>query len=172
MALIPKKLLILQRLTAVLQGITPANGYAMDLSNAVFRGRSTYGADAPLPCLSILEAPKPDTGLFGGTNSLKFTEEWMLMLQGWAVDDDVNPSDPAYELEAAVRKRLYVLIGVKSSQSPIDPELYLLGRLVSCVLIGPAVIRPPEANASAKAFFYLPLRVSLQTDVSQPYVEA
>lgn len=167
-----KRLAVLKRLTAHLQGITPENGYEYDLSAAVFRGKSVFGADMPLPCLSVLEHPKPDTGIFAGQGKRAFTEEWVLMLQGWVEDDEENPTDPAYGLEAAVRKRLYDIMAQTNGGQPKYPDVYMLGKLISDIAIGPPVVRPPDNQVSSKAFFFLPLRVSLQTDVSQPYVTA
>lgn len=165
-----KKLAMLKALTAWLSGITPANGYEFDLSTpkAISRGRTVIGADTPLPSLSILESPKPDVGQFAGIQGRVFSEDWLLLVQGWVADDKDNPTDPAYALAAAVHKRLYGLIETKPSGNPANPDDYLLGRRASSILIGPFVVRPPESQVSSKAFFFLPLRVGIQTDVSAP----
>lgn len=170
-----KQLLILKMLTAHLQGITPANGYDFDLSEAVFRGRSMFGANDPETMLSILEAPKPDNGLAAGENRIKRSEEWLLLLQGWTLDDKINPTDPIYGLKAAAEKRLSEVIDVNpETGNPLIPAIYLLPnatgkQMIAEMAIGPGVVRPPDAQVSSKSFFYLPLRVMLQTDVSNPY---
>lgn len=166
----PKKLAVLKALSTWLAGITPGNGYAFDLSvpKAVSRGRTIIGADAPLPSLSILESPKPDVGQFAGIQGRVFNEDWLLLVQGWVADDKDNPTDPAYALAAAVHQRLYGLIETKASGMPANHDDYMLGRRASTLLIGPYVVRPPENQVSSKAFFFLPLRVGIQTDVSAP----
>lgn len=166
-----KKLAALKVLSSWLAGITPGNGYEFDLSGpaAISRGRTIIGADTPLPSLSILESPKPDVGLFAGFRGYTFSEDWLLLVQGWVADDKANPTDPAYALAAAVQKRLSGLIAEKASGSPVNPDVYMLGGRAATILIGPYVVRPPENQVSSKAFFFLPLRVGIQTDVSQPY---
>lgn len=171
-----KQLLILKSLTTWLQGITAANGYAgLDLSTSVFRGRAMFGAGDPETMLSILEAPKPDNGIEAGENKIKRSEEWLLLLQGWAPDDKINPTDSVYPLKAAAEKRLSDIIAVNTlNGNPMFPDIYMLpdadgNEMIGGLSIGPGVVRPPDAQVSSKAFFYLPLRVSLQTDVSNPY---
>lgn len=170
-----KQLHILKRLTTHLQGITPANGYDYDLSASVFRGRALFGANDPVPMVSILEAPKPDVGLVAGENKIERIEEWLLLLQGWTEDDKENPTDPAYGLKAAVEKRLSEIIAVNpSTGTPAVPGIYRLNvngqALIGDLSIGPGVVRPPDAQVSSKAYFFLPLRVSLPTNVSNPFV--
>jgi hypothetical protein len=171
--MIPKKLLILQKLTDHLKGITPDNGYQMDVSANVYRGRSVFGSSDPVPAISILEFPKPDVGVFGGSERHAHLEEWMLLVQGWAKNDNANPTDPAYILAASVQQRLYDLIAVSPhSGFPVNPDLFLLGGLVTGLSIGPYSVRPPDNQVSSTAYIFLPLRVGVQTDVSQPFVEA
>lgn len=171
-----KQLYILKALTTWLQGITPANGYAdLDLSSSVFRGRTLFGKDDPVPMLSILEAPKPDIGLAAGENKLKRSEDWLLLLQGWAEDDKVNPTDPVYALKAAAEKRLSDIVLTKpNTGEAMFPVIYMLNidgaRVIGDLAIGPGVVRPPDAQVSAKAYFFTPLRVKLLMDVSDPYV--
>lgn len=172
MARLSKKLQILQVLTAHLQGITAANGYDYDLSSSVFRGRTEFGPNDPLPAVSILEIPRPEVGDFSGTENLTHKEEWMLLVQGWIQDDKINPTDPAYGLGAAVQQRLSDLIATKKNGAIANPDIYRLNGLVTCLYIGPFTVRPPQAQVSSTAYFFLPLRVGVVTDVSQPFVPA
>ena len=89
LSLVPlsKRLDILQRITDHLLGITPANGYPIDLTGRVFRGRAFFGDQDPLPMVSILEAPRPLDGFVTGEMGQRRADEWMLLVQGWAEDD-------------------------------------------------------------------------------------
>lgn len=156
------RLAVLKKLTAHLQGIAPANGYAYDLSSSVFRGRTLFGENDPVPMLSILESPRSDEGLFAGENNSQRSESWSLLIQGWAQDDASNPTDPAYGLMDAVERHLLRLIQVSPiNGEPLYPVEYMLGRSVNGVTIPPGVVRPPMDMVSSKAFFYLPIRLTL-----------
>ena len=160
---------VLKRLTVHLKGITPANGYEYDLSpdsafpsGKVFRGRVLFGVNDPVPLVSILEAPRPDQGKFAGENGYQRSESWPLLVQGWAADDEENPTDPAYALMDAVENRLSRLIAQDAtSGAEIYPDEYLLGRTIGSLVVLPGVVRPPMAEMSSKAFFYLPILVGL-----------
>lgn len=163
------RLAVLKRLTTHLQGITPANGYEYDLSpdapfpkGKVFRGRTIFGQDDPVPLVSILESPRSDAGQFAGENGYQRSEGWGLMIQGWAADDVDNPTDPAYGLMEAVEHRLSRIIAQDASSGmAVYPDEYMLGKTISSLTVLPGVVRPPMAEVSAKAFFYLPVRIGL-----------
>ena len=79
------------------------------------RGRNVLTDSDELPCLSVLEALNPDRfPRRAGTDDVRdaplHREGWVLLVQGWAVDDKVNPSDPAYRLMADVKKALAKLM--------------------------------------------------------------
>jgi len=154
------RLEVLKRLTNFLKTITVANGYSHDLSTSVFRGRAVFGTDDPVPLVSILESPRSDIGQFAGENERK--ESWGLLIQGWAYDDIDNPTDPAYELMADVEAHLDRL----TACSPINgqelyPDDYLLGRTIANMRVSSGVVRPPMEGVSSKAFFYLPVSLTL-----------
>lgn len=163
------RLTVLKKLTDHLLGITPANGYDYDLAaeprfpkGKVFRGRTIFGANDPVPLLSILEAPRNDQGQFAGENGYQRSEAWNLMIQGWTSDDEENPTDPVYGLMDAVEHRLARLIAQDvNSGMVVYPDEYMLGGTVSSLAVLPGVVRPPMAEVSSKAFFYLPIRVGL-----------
>jgi len=153
---------VLQRLTSHLKGITPANGYDVDLSASVFRGRTVFGADDPVPLISILESPRSDSGLYAGSGNDARVENWSLMIQGWTTDDIENPTDPVYGLLADVEHRLSRLGEISQINGcPVYPDEYLLGRTIGGITLRPPVVRPPVENVSSKAFFYLPVQVVL-----------
>lgn len=172
---IPARLVVLQRLTALIEGTTGPDhtGVPFNLAGSVYRGRTEFGSDTDLPAVSILEAPNPDIGKFAGEGQA-MAESWMLLIQGWAVDDPMNPSDPAYYLAAAVTQRLSMLVAMKGDGSgrPLDKELYMLGGLITSLQIGPSVVRPLDKNASSRAFYYQPVRVGLASTLNQPYLSA
>lgn len=160
------RLAVLKALTTHLKGIT-GEEYENDLSDQggvtrVVRGRVLFGDDAPVPLVSILEAPRPDAGLFTGEGKQHRKETWNLLVQGWTVDDVMNPTDPVYSLMNDVEKRLFRLTLTKASNGePAYPNEYLLGRTISDLTVLPGVVRPPMAEPSSKAFFYLPIQVGL-----------
>lgn len=184
MADIPYRLAVQQKLTEWLKGITPANGYAFDLSNSVYRGRAIFSGDNtqnPLPMLSILESAKPDNAIWAGDTDEARSESWHLLLQGWVADDLNNPTDPAHYLMAAVEKRLSDIVRMTNpnngmGSSPAVPEIFMLGdrpgggKMITSFKYGPGVVRPPAEQVSSKAFFYLPLRVGLASEVGNPYI--
>lgn len=163
---VPLKLQVLRALTTHLEGIVGEEWGGFDLTGKVFRGRNRFGDDDPETMLTILEAPRPDLGREGGENNASRAYEWQLLLQGWTLDDPVNPLDPCYYLQEQVERRLEMIVKVKSgSGSPMYPEVFMLGRLVSTFSYGPGVIRPPTDGLSSKAFLYMPLRMGLATAV-------
>ncbi|SFD52450.1 hypothetical protein SAMN05216577_12837 [Pseudomonas citronellolis] len=170
--LIPYRLLVLQRLTALLEGIDALdqNGQPYVLAGSVYRGRIEFGSDTPLPAVSILESPTPANGVFAGEAEVR-SEAWVLLIQGWAVDDALNPSDPAYWLAAAVEQRLSLITATRDDGSgrPLDAVNYLLGKLIAGIEVGPHVVRPLDQKTSSRACFYLPVRVALARSIGEPY---
>jgi len=173
--MIPLKLSVLQRLTALLeQAAGPdESGQPYNLQGQVFRGRVEFGEETTLPALSILEAPMPDPGIFGGEGEM-LSENWTLLIQGWAKDDKSNPSDPAYYLASAVSAQLGRITATRDDASgrPLDPVTHLLGGTIIGIEVGGSVVRPLDAKTSSRAFFYLPIRIRLANAVSDPYLPA
>lgn len=152
------------------QGTSRTTGTIL-LAGSVFRGRMVFGADMPLPCLSILESPRPEGGFAAAENNIKRIEDWPLLIQGWTEDDPVHPTDPAYLLKGLVEECLARTAVTDRTGGPLYPSDYLLGAgtRVHNITIGPGVVRPPIEQVSAKAFFYLPITLSIAVDVSQPF---
>lgn len=172
---IPYRLAVLQRIATLIEGTTGPDhlGQPFNLTGRVYRGRTEFGTDTEIPAISILESPNPDIGKFAGAGEA-MAESWVLLIQGWAVDDARNPSDPAYYLAAAVTQQLSRIVAMKGGGSSSEkyPEDYMLGKLVTSFQIGPSVVRPLDKNASSRAFYYQPVRVGLASTLNQPYLSA
>lgn len=162
-----KRLQILKRLTAHLEGINGADPYEHDLRGNVFRGRSVYGTTDPLPLVSILEGKAADYGSFADENQSVRKDSWLLLIQGWTKNDTLNPTDPVYSLLADVELRLSDIVAVERGV-PKFSGVYMLGGLISSLTIAAPVVRPPDDGVSDKAFFYLPVLVGLKSDLTKP----
>ena len=165
-----KQLTIMKRLTAQLQTITPANGYDYDLSASVYRGKGTFGSDDAPPFLNIMETLRPDARPdFGGTEQLIRVERWELFIQGFAVQDDTNPTDNLYQLKAATEFCLSQLVVCTPEGSPVYPAAYRLGRIVNAITIGPGIVRASTPVQGGTTAFYLPLVISYGINMADPY---
>lgn len=170
-----RQLDILKRLTTHLEGITPDNGYAFDLSATVFRGRRWFGASDPDTVLSIVEHLQADINVeVAGVLNIMRMEDWILLIQGWlTIQVDDHPTDDAYELKASVEHRMARVILTNSRGNPMYPDEYLLGLkdIITKVTVGPGVVSVDTRDmANARAFFYLPIGIGLAVDVSDPFL--
>lgn len=172
-----RQLDILKKLTVHLQGIIPANGYDFDMSDSVFRGRVIYGDDDPVPLINVVEHLSADVSVeTAAENKIERQETWILLVQGWLNHAPINPTDDAYQLKAAVEHRLARLVKIDPSNGdPLYPDEYFLGIVdtITGISIGPGVVSTAtRESGSAKAFFYLPVGITLAIDVSDPFVDA
>lgn len=170
----PFRLRVLKRITEVLKGITPANGYSFDLSDferdgvtmaRVYRGRTRFGREEdPLPLVSVLEHPAALDQIFGGSGSTSRAGEWDLLIQGFVVDDAENPTDPAHMLVAEVIKAL--------AEQNKRFNVLELGGQEPCVMemkIGSPIVRPEDDGVSDTAYFFLVLNLTLAEDLARPF---
>lgn len=175
-----KQLKILKALTMHLEGINPSNidpdaltpgeHYDLDLTNKVKRGRTVFGVDQPVPFIAILEKHVPNPTVGVGYERVKRKEDWDLLLQGFVEDDTANPFDPAYDLKGVVEHRLSQIVALTPGDGkPAFPDVYMLGGLITDLTIGQGIVSPPKDGVSAKAFFYMPVRLCVVTDVSNPF---
>lgn len=170
-----KRLAALKALTNHIETeITVTNGYQHTLTGAVYRGRSTFDDDDPLPCVSVLENLNPDRfpREAGGDDNVRAPvqlDQWILLVQGWVVDDKKNPADPAHLLLADVKKALAKL---KRGGHPLTGEgqhaNYLLGGLIVGITVEPGIVRPPD-QTSAKAYFWMRVILKFVEDINDPY---
>ena len=168
----PKRLKVLIQLTDLLAGISTAEGDAFTLGpERVFRNRSLLGTDTGVTqraTLAIIEAPRPDFAVFAGEENGNRKDMWTLMIQGIVPDDQTaNTFDDPYFLCQDVERRLQRIMAVKRSSTPEYPEWYLLGGMITGIDIAPPVVRPPEAQVSSNAFFYLPIRLGIAVKIGE-----
>lgn len=171
-----KRLLTMKAISEFLaREITTDNGYQHDLTAKVFRGRLHYGANDPLPCLSILDNPDPDrfpklTGWHDQNSAGVSLEDWTILVQGWAEDDKVNPTDTAFNLMADVRKALAKVLQEEDPRlgRPENPD-YKFGDLIEGMTMEPGVVRPPQEGVSSRAFFWFRIHLKFVENQDDPY---
>ena len=161
----PFRLRLLKNLTALLETVAVPNEAAIGPGH-VFRGRNLYGANDPLPLISILEAPAPLDQIPAPEGSTDSSGSWELVIQGWTKDDKDNPTDPAHVLLAAVKKVL-VAERKKVSTRNGNNALGMAGK-VTKIEVGPGVVRPPD-EVSDKAYFWLNILITMAEDLDDPY---
>lgn len=177
---VPKRLLVLQRLTEYYERvIVDGSDYQHTLRGAVFRGRLVFDTKDPLPAISILDNLDPDRfpspAGRNGSSHVTQSEEYVLLIQGWATDDACHPTDPAHYLMADVRKATALLarrpdmFAQVASPEGRPNEDYHLGGLLTGLSMEPGVVRPPMENVSERAFFYFRLRLRYTEDPNDPY---
>lgn len=162
----PLRLAIMKALTGIIETAV-ADTPSGNLVGRVKRGRLIFGEGDPIPMVSILEPPTLIDALDAPVDSTTRPAEWDVLIQGWSKDDKEFPTDPAYVLQADVGK---VLAAEKHRQRGTSPrDLLGLGKRVTEMLIGPPVIRPPDQD-SAKACFYMVVRLKMAEDLANPFV--
>ena len=159
-----KRLAMLKELTTLLEGITPANGFAHDLTANVYRGRFSFGTEvAGANMVSIIEAPEqlePDHVTDSRVRKVD------LKIQIWGVTasqgSTKNPSDEAYALLANVVERLSLI------NDPLALEYFLGGLLVSPLAMDTGVVRCPEEGICKTPFFVANLVLTYVEDLMAP----
>ena len=182
-----KRLLALKRLTAHLESdVSIERGYKHDLAGKVFRGRAKYNHEEEggvgVPLVALLESPDADRfplrpGWQDGIESATQRDRWTILVQGWVADDKANPTDPAYELMADVKKSLARLLQDRVQQTRAgpqvnpnyDPERFMLGGLITSLDIEPGTVRPPMEQVSSNAFFWMRVVLGFTEDTNDPY---
>ena len=158
------KLAALKKLTTLLEGITIADGYSVDLAGKVFRGRMVFGDDDPVTMVSFIEQPVQDYGEMVGANQGR-AYEFGVILQGFTTDDPLNPSDPMYEMSKDIEARLSMISEQAKNGQPVYPDIYLLNGTINTFKFSPGIVRPPDGNVSKRALLYMPIRIGLASRV-------
>ena len=167
----PMRLRVLKALTAVIAGVTPANGYTSDLSpyadeggtmrSRVARGKVQFGTE-PLPLVSILDHPDTGDTMMGSGGRPVAKSEWLLLVQGWAVDDFDHPTDPAHVLAADV---ITAIARERAKRTDVLGQ----GARVMEIHIGQPIVRPAMQGLSDAACFFLTLRGEMAEDLNNPF---
>ncbi|MDQ0317722.1 hypothetical protein [Amorphus orientalis] len=167
----PFRLTVLQALTTVIEGVNPDAGFQHDLRGSVFRGRSVYGDNDPLPMVSILEHPDPPVPADTQSDNPMATREWHLLVQGFTKDDMVHPSDASYRLKAEVETVLSAERTREGGRNPLGLGSVTRrnGSQVLEMSIGVGTVRPSDEHPSYFGFFWLPLRLRLVEKLDDPY---
>lgn len=143
----PIRLQVLKAMVSALEGTV----YKREpIGGVVFRGRTHYGESDPVPMLSILEPPIPlEMVRKQAQDNTAQTGDWELLVQGWAEEDPINPTDPAYYLLHSVKK---VLMAEKRRNRGRD--IFGMGDVVIGLDVGHGAVRPPD-EISTRAYFWL-----------------
>lgn len=175
MAKDPFRLRVLKAICNQIKTVKPANGFANDLSDfvdavgrpaeRVFRGRTVYGDNDPLPMVAVLEDPRTLEANNGSANSQAAVNEFKILIQGFVTDDKLHPLDPAYRLSAEVitalvagKKERFDILGT-GSRAPC----------VTSLQIGQPVHRPPDDEVSAVSYFLIGVTLTLAENLDTPF---
>jgi hypothetical protein len=170
----PFRLRVMKALTTAIKQVTPANGCLNDLSDytdeagrtaeRVFRGRDLFGESDGLPMVSILEDFRRLESDPSGKGGKETVAPFRVLVQGFVRDDPDNPLDPAYILEAEVRR---ALIATRTRYNVLG-----LGDTMPCVTdltVGQPTCRPADNEVSTVAYFFLPVTLTLVEDLANPF---
>lgn len=149
--------------------ITIMNGSSVELHGAVFRGRVRFGHNEPCPMISVMQAPNLDIESNSVGDTRVRTEDKVYLIQGWVPDDFENPTDPAHSLLAELKK---VFALVLDEESPY----YMLKHahpdgldMIAGLKVASGLVRPPEQGVSDKAYFWLPITITLIESIADPF---
>lgn len=159
-----KRLSVLKALTTLLEGIIPGNGFTLDLSTQVYRGKSVFGTEvAKTDFISIMEAPEQ---LEPSHVTDKRERLVYLKLQIWGVVSSQSitkhPADDAYVLLQETLRRL-------SEVNNPNASGYLFGGLLAAPLeMDTGVVRAPEEGISRTPFFVANINLSYVENLMTP----
>lgn len=165
----PRRLRLLKALTTTFEGISKDNGFKLDIrppssehETHVFRGRAEFGEGDPVPMISILEAPIPPDQQPSPEGSADGLFRLELVVQGFSLDDKVNPTDAAHHLLAAAKRAL----ALEKKKENMGQTFGF--KWVSRIEIGPGTVRPPD-EISAHAYFWQTLVIVYADDMENTY---
>lgn len=145
-----------------LKVITSANGYSADVGQNVFRGRTLFGDDDPVPFISILEDPIGEDLEFAPETGKTSQGPYVLMVQGFAKDDKENPTDTADDLLEDIKTVLREVRG----EAGHEKRIFQFPQQAPTVLnmeFGGGVVRPSD-ELSAKAYCWVRVTFDLMDD--------
>lgn len=164
-----KRLTILLALAEHLKTIDGTAPYTHDVGNRVFIGRGQFSSREAVPAINILEMLNPDRDpdVAGGDQRAQHKEDWVLLVQGWAEDDKVNPTVPAHKLMGDVKLCLSK-IALEAQPGEPENEDFMLGGLIGGLKMEPGTCRPPD-EMSELAFFYMRISLEVVEKVFNPF---
>lgn len=99
-------------LSALLAGISQANGYETDLGTRVFRGKRKIDATA-VPCAVMLEGDDTPGHVQG--DSIVITQSYVL--GGYTACDPDNPNDAAHQIVSDLKKAVFEIVDPTKAES-------------------------------------------------------
>lgn len=166
----PFRLRLTKGLCDLFTQITKDNGFYTDAGKAVYRGRLTFGANEPLPAIALLEPPLQPDPLVQPLGSVVHKQQLDIYVQGFAVDDRNNPTDPAQLLLADIKKVIALEWKRVQNVNFQQPGANLFGvprRRIQTIDADGGLVRPSD-DISSKAYCYLLLRFTLAEDWLNP----
>jgi hypothetical protein len=160
---------------ALTQGTIPLSSggtLAVNLATSVFRGRTAFGSEDPMPCVSILEGRKPEDASetpVAMEDKLTRYEPWHLLVQGFIQDDPKNPTDNLYNFKALVEQQLSLIVALDSRGNVVNSAAFRLGGLVDDMILPPGIVRPAIATTGQVESFYLPIIVRYSINPANPF---
>lgn len=174
------KVAILFGLQEYLKHHLSQNADMMTYASNIAWGSETFGQDdADNGVISFIEPPKPVEIPAPPQDSYVQTYQWAVFMQGIMADDPYGqPTRPAYELAAELKRILYSLIPVdkRNGMSVVNNILNLGPKAqasrgfrcnVSELKIGSETVRGP-GDHSAYTFFWLPVYFTITEDLENP----
>ena len=168
----PFRLRVMKVIAAAIKTVTPENEYNLDLSDyedadtgktreRVFRGRTIFGDDDPVPMVVILEDPRAPDGPPQPQHASAHISVMRLLVQGFVADDKDHPLDPAYHASAAIIKALVL------EKKRLD--LFGMKVRIQSMHIETPVHRPADNEVSSQAYFVFGLRLTLVEKADDPF---
>lgn len=171
----PFRLRVMKLLCEAVKTVAPVNGYTLDLSDftdtagrpaeRVFRGRTVFGENDPIPMIAILEDPSPTESNNDSLESGAGYNKFKILIQGFVKDDKDHPLDPAYLMSAEVIKAI-----VKSKAKRYD--IMGTGNEMPCITnikIGQPVHRPPDDEIANVSYFLVGVTLTLAENLEDPF---
>lgn len=162
----PFRLRVLKALTVLIEKVGTLPDDTNDLGGKVFRGREYFGEEEPLPMVSLLEPPLATDRLPSSQSNPNAIGDWDVLIQGWVLDDKINPCDPAYQLCAEVIR--VIANERQASRGPGPRNLLGEGNSIDDIVIGSPVVRPPDVT-SMRACFYLIVTLRISETLTEPF---
>ncbi len=158
-----KRLRVMKALSTLLGNITIINGFQQTVVS-VARGRSDFGSESAWPLIGIFEVRPEDLPINADETVQK--DVWVLGVQGVIQADHSNPTDPAHNLLADIKKSIgSVLLRGDPGNRNLN---YMFGDLVVDMKVdGGITFSPVEQQGCAVCL--VKLSITIQENLENPY---